>query len=280
MRPPSLNLGLVVIIPARKETGLLNTLMSLSKCTLPPCDVEVIAVMSGSRKDSEALRAEQFRIVEQVRSWAEKLQEHSRLKFHILEQYDLPPRHADVELARKIGMDEACYRLEKAGAPHGVLACLDSGSRCDKSYFTELDAFFKKNPDIQGCDIYFEYPLEGVDFPDEVYRDNAFHELHLRYLVQTQQAFQKVSSAVAIRADAYQEQGGMNDLQVNGVVKALNATRVIPSPRLDLAKRKGFPDVDLVSAVKGMFQELGWEAKGEGIKGLLLAMRKEVRKGG
>lgn len=248
-RPPSPNLGLVVVIPAREEPQLLFALMALAKCDLPACDTEVIVVMNGSEKDPETVRMEQSRIAEQARDWATGMQKNGRLRLHILEHYFLPHKHAGVGLARKIGMDEACYRLEKAGSPDGIIACFDADSRCDKNYLCELEAFFRNRPGLQACAIHFEHPLEGIDFPDEVYQAIAEYELHLRYFVQAQRwagfpfAYQTVGSSMAVRADAYQAQGGMNKRQAGedfyffhkftplGQVAELNTTRVIPSPR-------------------------------------------------
>lgn len=248
-RPPSLNLGMAVVIPAREEPQLLHALMSLAKCTLPACDVEVIVVLNGSERDSGEVRAEQSRIAEQACKWAESLREHSRLRFHILQQYFLPHKHAGVGLARKIGMDEACYRFEKTGNSRGIIACFDADSRCDNNYLTELEAFFRERPALQACAIRFEHPLEGIDFPDEVYLAIAEYELHLRYFIQAQRwagfpfAYQTVGSSMAVRADAYQAQGGMNKRQAGedfyffhkftplGQVAELNSTRTIPSPR-------------------------------------------------
>lgn len=246
---PSLNLGLVLVIPAREEPRLLGTLMGLAKCTLPPCDVEVIVVINGSEVDGDDFRAEQTLQAQQLRAWAEKLRETSRIRIHVLECMDLPKKQAGVGLARKIGMDEACFRLEKVHNPGGVIACFDADSRCDKNYLVEVDAFFRRQPDLQACAIYFEHPLEGVDFPDEVYSAIAEYELHLRYFIHAQRfagfpfAYQTVGSSMAVRANAYQQQGGMNRRQAGedfyffhkftplGAVGELNTTRVIPSPR-------------------------------------------------
>ncbi|MBK7407538.1 MAG: glycosyltransferase family 2 protein [Saprospirales bacterium] len=248
-KKPSLNLGLVLVIPVREEPRLLGTLMGLTKCTLPSCDVEVIVVVNGSETDSDELRTAQAQLAQQVREWAEKLRLQSRLRFHVLEYPDLPRKHAGVGLARKIGMDEACFRLEKIGNPGGIVACYDADSRCDKNYLIEVDAFFQQHPELQACSIYFEHPLEGIDFPDEVYTAITEYELHLRYFIHAQRfagfpfAYQTVGSSMAVRADAYQQQGGMNRRQAGedfyflhkftslGAVGELTTTRVIPSPR-------------------------------------------------
>ena len=248
-QPPSLNLGMILVIPAREEPQLLSTLIGLTRCALPSCDVEVIVVCNGSETDGPEIRAQQEKVAFQVEEWAEKWPGKSRLRFFLLWHPDLPRKQAGVGLARKIGMDEACFRLEKAGNPRGLVVCYDADSRCDKNYLTELEAFFLCRPDCEACGIYFEHPLEGVDFPDGVYEAIAEYELHLRYFIQAQRfagfpfAYHTVGSSMAVRSDAYQRQGGMNRRQAGedfyffhkftplGAVGTLTTTRVIPSPR-------------------------------------------------
>lgn len=244
---PSLNLGLVVVIPAHDEPFLLLSLMSLKKCDLPECDVEVIVVVNESEKAPEAVKERNRRIAEQASSWAQQ-NNRPRLKFSVL-HHELPAKHSGVGLARKIGMDEACWRLERARNPEGIIACFDADSRCDPNYFRAIEDYFKRHPDAPACSIYFEHPLAGADFDEPVYQAITEYELHLRYYIQAQRyagfphAFHTVGSSMAVRCSAYQQQGGMNKRKAGedfyfihkftllpgfGV---LNSTRVIPSPR-------------------------------------------------
>ena len=228
---------------------MLSTLIGLTKCMLPNCDVEVIVVFNGSEADVPEARRQQEQVAFQVEEWADRWPGKSRIRFYDLWYPDLPKKEAGVGLARKIGMDEACYRLEKAGNPKGIIVCYDAGSRCERNYLTALETFFGHRPGCEACAVYFEHPLEGVDFPDEVYTAIAEYELHLRYYIRAQRwagfpyAFHTVGSSMAVRADAYQRQGGMNRRQAGedfyffhkftalGTVEALNSTRVILSPR-------------------------------------------------
>lgn len=244
---PSLNLGLVVVIPAHDEPFLLLSLMSLKKCDLPECDVEVIIVVNESEKASEAIKERNRQMAEQASAWTQK-NNRPRLKYSVL-RHVLPAKHAGVGLARKIGMDEACWRLEKARNPQGVIACFDADSRCDANYFQAIEQYFKQHPDAPACSIYFEHPLAGADFDETVYQAITEYELHLRYYIQAQRyagfphAYHTVGSSMAVRCSAYQQQGGMNKRKAGedfyfihkftllpgfGV---LNSTRVIPSPR-------------------------------------------------
>lgn len=245
---PSPLLGIVVVIPCHDEDFLLLSLMSLHKCERPRCDVEVIVVINESEDAPTAVKAKNLVTYEQAQRWAQTNNQ-GWLKFHLLHLDDLPKKHAGVGLARKIGMDEACYRFAKMGNQRGVIACFDADSRCERNYLTALHAHFTENLKVQACGIRFEHPLSGADFPDEVYEAITLYELHLRYYVLVQRwagiphAWQTIGSSMAVRCDAYQQQGGMNRRQAGedfyflhkfiplGGFDEITTTKVIPSPR-------------------------------------------------
>jgi len=247
-QPPADDLQLVVVIPAREEGLLLRSLDNLYHCDPPACAVEVIVVINSSEEDAEEVKAYNLQTLWEATQWSEKYNT-DKLRFHLLHFPGLPAKHAGVGLARKIGMDEACRRLEGAGHPNGVIACFDADSRCDANYLTALEAHFREHPDTQACSVYFEHPLQGDDHPTEVYRAIAQYELHLRYFIDAQRyvgfpfAYQTIGSSMAVRCDAYQQQGGMNRRKAGedfyflhkftalGHFSELNSTRIIPSPR-------------------------------------------------
>lgn len=245
---PSLNLGIIVVIPAKDEPYLLLSLMALHRCTRPTCDVEVIIVINGADKDSEDVKERNLALLNQVRNWAKKNRRYG-FKFYAIHHPDLTPKYAGVGLARKIGMDEATWRFQKIKNPKGIIACFDADCRCDENYLVSLEAHFKAKPKAQACSIYFEHPLSGANFEDEIYQSIISYELHLRYYIQAQRfaafpmAYHTVGSSMAVRCTAYQKQGGMNRRKAGedfyfihkftglGQFQELNTTRVIPSPR-------------------------------------------------
>lgn len=245
---PSLNLGMVVVIPAFDEPFLLLSLMNLSRCKLPLCDVEVIVVINNSEQASEQVRQRNQEIYLQALEWTKKNNKH-RLKFHIVYLPDLPAKSAGVGLARKIGMDEACWRLMKIKNKQGIIACFDADSRCDENYLTALEEHFQQHPKSSACSIYFEHPLHGVEHADQVYAAIVPYELHLRYYIQAQRlagfpwAYHTVGSSMAVRCMAYQQQGGMNKRKAGedfyflhkfislGNFSECLCTKVVPSPR-------------------------------------------------
>lgn len=146
-------------------------------------------------------------------------------------------------------MDEALHRFHQAQQPNGIIACFDADCVCDSNYLIELERYFIENPRSPGCSIYFEHPLEGSNDP-RIYEAITQYELHLRYYVEALRfagfphAFHTVGSSMAVRAQAYMEQGGMNKRKAGedfyflhkiiplGHFGELNTTRVIPSPRV------------------------------------------------
>lgn len=245
---PSPNLGIVVVIPCHDEDFLLLSLLALKRCGRPRCDVEVIVVINDGEDASASVRAKNGYTYTQAGKWVlENALPH--LKFHIVYKAGLPKKHAGVGLARKIGMDEACFRFAKAGNPNGVIACFDADSSCEATYFKALENHFGENPDAQACGIYFEHPLDGIDHGPAVYEAIALYELHLRYYVQAQRwagiphAFQTIGSSMAVRCGAYQQQGGMNKRKAGedfyflqkfiplGHFSEITNTKVVPSPR-------------------------------------------------
>lgn len=245
----SKNLGIIVVIPAYKEEFLLLSLMSLKKCQLPLWDVEVIVVINDSEADSVKTKKLNQKIYQQAIEWSEKNSE-PRMRFRIIYKGDLPKKFGGVGLARKIGMDEACYRFEKAKQKRGIIVCFDADSKCEENYLVEIENHFKKHSRTPACSIYFEHPIRGFDHEEAVYQAIIDYELHLRYFINAQRlagcpfAYQTIGSSMAVRSDFYQKQGGMNRRKAGedfyflqkfialGKFTELNTTTVIPSPRI------------------------------------------------
>lgn len=246
---PASDLGLCVVIPARDEDeSLIAALTSLRNGETPSGSVEVIVVVNTSETDSPETVARNAESAANARAWSAENSD-DRLRFHLLEAHGLPRKHAGVGLARKIGMDEACRRLESVGRPDGVIACFDADSRCDPNYLVEIESLFRRDESAQASSIHFEHPIEGDEFPPEIYEAIIDYELHLRTYINAQRfagfpfATQTIGSSMAVRCDAYQAQNGMNRRQAGedfyflhkftplGTVRELTTTRVIPSPR-------------------------------------------------
>ena len=252
---PANNLGLVITIPCHNEPDLNRTLRALTACTPPACAVEIIVVINGCAKNSDAVKSRNKQTFEEAKILAQQINRPDFSVFPLL-FLDLPPKHAGVGLARKIAMDEAVRRylaIEKAAGP---IICLDADSLIAPSYLQVLFDFFEKKLDCQAASIYYEHPLEAPENPNEqserpaVYAAITAYELHLRYYVHALKkaglptATQTVGSSMAVRADAYAAQGGMNRRKAGedfyfihkftglGGYRQITDTKVIPSPRI------------------------------------------------
>ncbi|MFQ3168478.1 MAG: hypothetical protein ACI8QI_001027 [Limisphaerales bacterium] len=257
---PHPGLRTVVVIPCHDEPNLIGALECLANCEPPLGQAEVIVVINGSEKDDSEVALQNLRTLRETTDWLDERSE-PWLPIHLLHLPDLPPKHAGVGLARKIGMDEALRRLGDVGqAEDGLLVCYDADCRCSPNYFTGIELHFASEPDAPGCSIHFEHPLDAGEWaalgfggraPGQAVFDGiAAYELHLRYHVLAQKfigfpyAFHTIGSAMAVRAWAYVKQGGMNRRQAGedfyflqkiswlGEVTALTGVTVHPSPRL------------------------------------------------
>lgn len=239
--PPE-DLALIVVIPSHVEPQLEVALRSLSACQpLENGSVEVIVVLNESEDAPSELR---------LTHEAQKLRLESEFEVHILHPPSLPRKHAGVGLARKIGMDEACRRFEVLGRD-GIIVCFDADSQCTPNHFRAIHAAFENHPKAQAASIHFEHPLEGDEFPPEIFQAIAEYELHLRCFIGFQKklelpyAIQTIGSSMAVRSRAYQAQNGMNRRKAGedfyflhkftalgkDAVIEIDDTMVIPSPR-------------------------------------------------
>jgi hypothetical protein len=244
---PRSDLGIVVIVPCYNEPDLIGSLESLWLCERPACPVEVIVVINSPADCAAEVISQNRATLRDVAEWIAGHRDPG-LEFHALHFPELPPKLAGVGLARKIGMDEALRRFDDTGRMDGVIVGFDADCRCERNYLTAIEEHFRINRQSPGCSIYFEHPLSGP-FAPEVYEAAAAYELHLRYYVHALRfagfphAHHTVGSCMAVRADAYRRQGGMNKRKAGedfyflhkiipiGGFTDLTATTIYPSPR-------------------------------------------------
>ena len=171
-------------------------------------------MVNHSNKASDTLKAQNKTTVNTLRSHL-KTSTSALLKHGLLEAYDLPPKHAGVGLARKLGMDLAAERLKQVGQPTAPIINLDADCQVSANYFIALEAHFKAYPQTPGASLYYAHPLTG-NLPPAHYAGIVYYELFLRYYTHGLRyagfpfGFQTVGSAMAVRANIYSKVGGMN----------------------------------------------------------------------
>jgi len=248
--PPSNKLSLVITIPCYDEPDLFSSLKSLYECN--PLDdnfqVEVLVVINASETSSKEIKDRNKETYLEALKWKEN-HDTEVITFYFHLDNEFPKKHAGVGLARRLAMDFAFERLNQIGNSKGVIACFDADSKCDANYLKEIHQHFNKNEKTPGCSIYFEHPISGNEYAKEIYRAIENYETHLRYYNLAVRytgypgAYHTVGSSMAVRAEAYNKQGGMNKRKAGedfyfldkiislGNFTELNTTRVIPSPR-------------------------------------------------
>jgi len=245
---PESQTGIIVIVPAYDEPGIGRLLDSLAQCSIPECGVEVMIVINAlSDAFPESIENNNLTI-KNIESWKKENSEcFFRLFVFIADNRKI--NDWGVGLARKTGMDEAVRRFNFLDKPEGIILNLDADCKVDRNYFISVLNGFRTKRSRSACSIYFEHPLSGNDFPEDVYKYIAMYELHLRYYYQGlaycgfPYVFHTVGSAIALKALSYVKAGGMNRRQagedfyfIQKLVPAggyfnLNSTTVYPSPR-------------------------------------------------
>ena len=248
---PAKRLKYIVVIPAYNETRLEESLVSLLNAVTPIEPVEVIVVINWPEDASEEVISLSHELSRTAHSWG-KLNSSEKIQFHFVMAGYMPRKKAGVGYARKTGMDEAVGRFLRAGQKDGIIISFDADTLCDANYLVAIEEHFREFPSTPGCSVYFEHPLEGMDFPSMVYKAIIQYELHMRYYLHSVRhtgfpnAFYTVGSAFAVRASGYCLQGGMNVRKAGedfyflqkffdlGNFSDLLKTRVRPSPRPSL----------------------------------------------
>ena len=174
-RRPSRNLEYVIIIPAMREEFVLLQLRRLQRCQLPPGDGEVILLLNEPRDADPVTKAVNQRIYLQMLDWV-KQKVNPRLRFYVHWLDDLPETYSGPGLARKIGMDEACYRLEKARNRSGWIFVLDADIRVENTMLVEI---YKKAKSQPRSILIPRIPLQlrGLDQSETFYQAAARLEL-------------------------------------------------------------------------------------------------------
>ena len=247
-KPPSAQLGISVVIPSYNEENLEKSLKSIVSCQKPSCSVEVIVVVNYPENSGKDVVENAELCIRQVEDFQIKYG-NSEFKIFPVKAFNLPKKHAGVGLARKIGMDEAAWRLYNSNSDYKIIACFDADATCSENYLVEIEKLWQSFLDTEACSIRYAHPIEGSEFDEIIYNGIAQYELHLRYYILAGKyvghpfSFHTIGSSMASSADAYLRYGGMNRNKAgedfyflqkiipHGKFRELNSCCVYPSPR-------------------------------------------------
>ena len=259
---PHPDLLITVTIPVLNESGLERCLDSLFRCSIgsgtggdstkTAFNAEVLILINAPAEAPAEVLDQNFKTLESTRAWI-KEHPHPSMDFHVFLDHSFGKKEAGVGTARKILMDEAVRRFSLLDRPEGIIACLDADAVVQANYLEALVMHFEVSPDRanppDGCSLRFQHPLSGEEHAQVVYDAIAQYELHLRYYLQSLRstgypyAYHTVGSSLAVRAQIYCKEGGMNRRQAGedfyfiqklaqrGNFSECNSTCVHPSPR-------------------------------------------------
>ncbi len=201
---------IIVVIPCFDEPDLIRTLDSVSLAERPSSvEVSVLIVINHSQKASADLKSRNLGTLHSTDKWI-RTRQRSNLKFEV-QLVELPPIHAGVGLARKVGMDDALRIFHKSDYD-GVILCLDADCTVDNNYFVSISRAFDE-ASVKGASLHFEHEIDEVGSTTE---GIVLYELYLRYYINALKytrypmATQTIGSSMAVRASAYERVGGMN----------------------------------------------------------------------
>jgi hypothetical protein len=244
---PNADLKYIVVIPCYYEFEILSTLNSIWDSERPRAPIDVIVVINSAENSDNQIIDQNKKTYAEVKSWIEN-HEDSLLRFFVILEENLSEKFAGAGLARKIGMDQAIFRFNKINSD-GLIISIDADSEIKSNYFTEIEKHLDQFPKTNAITTYFEHPIAGNEFKQEIYDAVSIYELYLRYYkIATKYtgfpySYYTIGSCFAVTAKAYMKQGGMNKKQAGedfyflhkifplGQCFEINSACVYPSPR-------------------------------------------------
>jgi hypothetical protein len=205
---PDPALGLVVALHFCETPEWRATLDALAQCLPPPVAVEVLLGFHLPGHADAAARASHAQALADATHWTAA---HTRegLCYHVLDLPDIAPKDFGEGLSRKLLLDEAVRRLAAVANPNAPIACLESGAIPANDYLQALVRHFHQHRRCTTATVSFTTP-----------EAEAQAELALRYAMRGLRAmrhphaFYHFGGLIAVRADAYQRESGMNRRKV------------------------------------------------------------------
>lgn len=238
--PPSPELRVCVVVPARNEEDLIGScLTALAKQVGPPPEEYEVLLVLDDCEDETGARAREVAAC------------YPSLRLHLLEGPGKGSGHA-----RRVGMDAACARLREAGRPDGLIASTDADTVADDDWLAaQLGAVSAGARAIGGR---IELADDG-SLPESISRWHAERGRlrHEKLLSDPDHAgktehWQFSGASLALTAEVYRRVGGLEPLVAledehlerllrrhDIPIQRLLSVRVTTSPRLVGRARRG-----------------------------------------
>lgn len=210
-------LSMVIVIPCLNEPEIIRTLESVWSCQQVNSIIEVIVAVNDSETSSKGVKDFNMHTFSQLIEW-KMANDRENMVLHPLYAPSVQAKFAGAGMARKIGMDEAVRRLAAANKPDGVIVCLDADCLVSNNYLQRIESVFAESKSCFAATINFRHRFEEMDDPRQL-AGMRMYEDYLHYYKQAldfagfPHSFYTIGSAMAVRAEAYVKQGGMNRRQ-------------------------------------------------------------------
>ena len=239
--------AVIVIIPVFNDPDIFATLDSLCCCSVMNIKAGVLIVVNHSEVCPQEIKTRNIGLSDTLKRYVRDRQT-DRLRFEVVEAFDLPAKYAGVGLARKIAMDLSAAFFYRNGRIDAPILSLDADTWVEPNYLEEVVRYFQEKS-VAGVSIAYAHRLEEADMTVQAREAIMKYELYLRYYRLALEytghphAYHCIGSAFAVRTLDYVAQGGMNKRQAGedfyflqkliatGRYATLQSTQVYPSPR-------------------------------------------------
>ena len=260
--------AVIVIIPVFNDPDIFATLDSLCCCSVMNIKAGVLIVVNHSEVCPQEIKTRNIGLSDTLKRYVRDRQT-DRLRFEVVEAFDLPAKYAGVGLARKIAMDLSAAFFYRNGRIDAPILSLDADTWVEPNYLEEVVRYFQEKS-VAGVSIAYAHRLEEADMTVQAREAIMKYELYLRYYHLALEytghphAYHCIGSAFAVRTLDYVAQGGMNKRQAGedfyflqkliatGRYATLQSTQVYPSPRFS-----GRTPFGTGQAVRQIVQESG-----------------------
>ena len=239
--------AVIVIIPVFNDPDIFATLDSLCCCSVMNIKAGVLIVVNHSEVCPQEIKTRNIGLSDTLKRYVRDRQT-DRLRFEVVEAFDLPAKYAGVGLARKIAMDLSAAFFYRNGRIDAPILSLDADTWVEPNYLEEVVRYFQEKS-VAGVSIAYANRLEEAGMTVQAREAIMKYELYLRYYRLALEytghphAYHCIGSAFAVRTLDYVAQGGMNKRQAGedfyflqkliatGRYATLQSTQVYPSPR-------------------------------------------------
>ena len=209
--------AVIVIIPVFNDPDIFATLDSLCCCSVMNIKAGVLIVVNHSEVCPQEIKTRNIGLSDTLKRYVRDRQT-DRLRFEVVEAFDLPAKYAGVGLARKIAMDLSAAFFYRNGRIDAPILSLDADTWVEPNYLEEVVRYFQEKS-VAGVSIAYAHRLEEADMTVQAREAIMKYELYLRYYRLALEytghphAYHCIGSAFAVRTLDYVAQGGMNKRQ-------------------------------------------------------------------